>query len=164
MADTQPAGPLALHPSNEILDSEEPLPTRMPCHDWQAARYQKFARTPSATTTNQLRIPEPIRVHLYREQGVATAPQLRRAQATASATSASVTPNSASLPRTASARVRRTGVRTIRPLSSVTSKYSTPGKSDTTFLGRVNWFFDVSLASNLSCSLFPYCKDTMYAG
>ena len=71
----------------------------------------------------------------------------RRTEATASATSASDGPNSANLARTAPARVIRTGVSTMQPFSPVTSKYSVPSKSDRTAFGRVNWFFEVSLAS-----------------
>src|SRR5690606_4986123 len=71
----------------------------------------------------------------------------RRAQATASSTSCSVIPSCSSFSRTAWAFWTRTGVRTIRPPSTVTSKYSAASTPDTAALGSVIWFFEVSLAS-----------------
>jgi hypothetical protein len=70
-----------------------------------------------------------------------------RAQRTASVTSASVRPSSASLARTASPRWMRTGVSTICPSRTSTSKYSAAATASTALLGSVSWFLDVSLAS-----------------
>src|SRR5690606_2750033 len=63
-----------------------------------------------------------------------------RAQATASSTSCSVIPSCSSFSRTAWAFWTRTGVRTIRPPSTVTSKYSAASTPDTAALGSVIWF------------------------
>ncbi len=86
--------------------------------------------------------------------------QLRRAQSTASDTSLSDKPRPASLWRTASACVRRTGVSTMRPLSSVTSKHSTPGKFDKMLSGRVSRLLKDSLASKYPVSLSSRLANT----
>ena len=71
----------------------------------------------------------------------------RRAQATAVETSCSVIPSSASFFRTASAFCRRTGVRTIRPSATSTSRYSKGPNDSVRRLGRVTWFLGDSFAS-----------------
>lgn len=71
----------------------------------------------------------------------------RRAQATAVETSCSVIPSSASFFRTASAFCRRTGVRTIRPSATSTSRYSNGPNDSVRRLGRVTWFLGDSFAS-----------------
>jgi len=69
------------------------------------------------------------------------------AQRIASATSCSIMPNCSNLSRTALASCILTGVRTILPPSTVTSKYSVAAMRDTTALGSVIWFLEVSFAS-----------------
>ena len=69
------------------------------------------------------------------------------AHATASTTSSSTRPSSASLAHTASARWMRTGVRMIWPPWAFTSKYSTAPKAFVTLLGSVSRFLEVNLAS-----------------
>ena len=85
----------------------------------------------------------------------------RLAHSTASRTSSSEMPSSASFWRTASNRLAWTGVRTIRPPSSLTLKQSTPGNEASSSSGSVSWFAPVTLAStgwsssgcNLACTL-----------
>jgi hypothetical protein len=70
-----------------------------------------------------------------------------RPQATASATSWSVMPSSASLARTAAAPPTRAGVRTSLSPSTTTSKWLGRPSASMTFAGSVSWFLDVSFAS-----------------
>jgi hypothetical protein len=72
-----------------------------------------------------------------------------RAHDTAAVTSSSSIPNWASRARTSSARLFCSGRRMMHSPSVLTSKYSTPVKRATTFLGRVIWFLVVFLASTI---------------
>ena len=65
----------------------------------------------------------------------------------ASRTSTSLKPSAASFARTASPRWIRTGVSTIWPLSTATSKYSVAPTWSVTLRGSVSWFLEVILAS-----------------
>ncbi len=71
----------------------------------------------------------------------------RLAHATASFTSSSVMPSSASFWRTASARLSRKGTNTIRPFSSLALKQSTPGNNANSLSGSVSCFVAVSFAN-----------------
>ena len=67
----------------------------------------------------------------------------RRAARMAATMSSAPMPASASRSRTSSACPNRTGLRVIRSLAALTSKYSTPGNRSATALGSVSWFFEV---------------------
>lgn len=70
-----------------------------------------------------------------------------RAHRTASATSSSVIPRSASFSRTAAGAPIRAGVSTKRSPSTMTWKCDAGPRASSACLGRVSWFLEVSLTS-----------------